>query len=216
MTLAPSSDSGCLSRSPACFNPARGPMKRSSGSQFILRREFFSAFGILTLPRCSAAALEPQPLVAARLLRQPCNTSSSSVTASPTVDTFPSASTTTRPTQGALVVDENFGTTVTARQEGASEYGPWGGIPGIFAQLAVEAGLPYDVHIEAISATTLAANYKAAQSVIAQPLWNSMVLQEASFEPITKALSYNSKSNPSAFCGSGAHLVILPGRCVEA
>jgi hypothetical protein len=102
----------------------------------------------------------------------------------------------------AQVVDENYGTTVAARQESASEYGPWGGIPGIFAELSSEAGLPYDVHIEAISATTLADNYNAAQSVIAQPLWNSVVLQEASFEPITYALSQNHKSNPSAFCNS--------------
>jgi hypothetical protein len=35
---------------------------------------------------------------------------------------------------------------VTARQESVSEYGPWGGIPGIFAELASEACLPYKVH----------------------------------------------------------------------
>ena len=105
-------------------------------------------------------------------------------------------------TASAQVVDENYGTTVAARQESASEYGPWGGIPGIFAELAYEAGLPFDVHIEAISATTLSDNYNAAQGVIAQPLWNSVVLQDASFEPITYALSQNHKSNPAAFCNS--------------
>ena len=105
----------------------------------------------------------------------------------------------------ALVVDENFDTAVTARQEnGAVETGPWGGIPGIFAELAHEASLPYDVHIEAISATTLIANYSAAQSVINQSLWNTVVLQEASFEPITNALSYNSNSDPQAFCNAVA------------
>jgi hypothetical protein len=116
----------------------------------------------------------------------------------------------TRTTGGAgstvasnLVVDENFNTKVTAREENEpGEAGPWGGIPGIFAQLAHETGLPYDVHIEAISATTLASNYDAAQSVIDQPLWNAVVLQEASFEPITNALSYNSNSDPAAFCNA--------------
>lgn len=102
----------------------------------------------------------------------------------------------------AQVVDENFNTTVTARMESRSEYGPYGGIPGIFAELATEAGLPYDVHIEAISATSLANNYKAAQSVIAQSVWKSVVLQEASFVPITNALSYNTNSSPQAFCNA--------------
>lgn len=103
----------------------------------------------------------------------------------------------------ALVVDENFQTTVSARAEnGAGETGPWGGIPGIFAQLAAEASIPYDVHIEAISATSLANNYVAAPDVIAQPLWDSVVLQEATFEPIPPALSGNSGSKPSNFCRS--------------
>jgi hypothetical protein len=105
----------------------------------------------------------------------------------------------------AYVVDENYGTNVTARTESTpGEYGPWGGIPGIFAELAHEANLPYDVHIEAISATTLAENYDAARDVIAQPLWNSVVLQEESFEPISATLSQNPKSNPQAFCGAVA------------
>jgi hypothetical protein len=102
----------------------------------------------------------------------------------------------------AMVVDENFNTKVAARTETSSEYGPYGGIPGVFAGLAHEASLPYDVHIEAISATTLAKHYNVAQSVIAQPLWDALVLQEASFENLTGALSYNSASNPSAFCGA--------------
>jgi hypothetical protein len=54
-----------------------------------------------------------------------------------------------------LVVDENYNTSVEARMEDMpGEEGPWGGIPGIFAELAHEAKLPYDVHIEAISETT--------------------------------------------------------------
>jgi hypothetical protein len=105
----------------------------------------------------------------------------------------------------AYVVDENFGTNITARMESTpGEYSPWGGIPGIFAELAHEANLPYDVHIEAISATTLGKNYEAARDVIAQPLWDDVVLQEASFEPIPSALSQNEKSNPQAFCAAVA------------
>ena len=56
--------------------------------------------------------------------------------------------------------------------------------PRNFAELAYEAKLPYDVHIEAISKTSLAKNYSVASDVIAQPLWDALVLQEASFEPI--------------------------------
>src|SRR3984885_4459975 len=36
----------------------------------------------------------------------------------------------------AYVVDENYGANVTARTKSTpGEYGPWGGIPGIFAEL---------------------------------------------------------------------------------
>ncbi len=99
------------------------------------------------------------------------------------------------------VVDENFGTTDSVRMENQpGEAGPWGGIPGIFAELAVEAGLPCDVHIEAISKTNLITNYDAAQDVINQTVWTTVVLQEASFQPIPMALSQNSKSDPMVFC----------------
>ena len=98
------------------------------------------------------------------------------------------------------VVDENYGTTVEGRKEdSAGEHGPWGGIPGIFAELAREANLPYDVHIEAISATSLSKNYRVASTVIDRSLWNAVILQEASFEPIPSALTQNARSNPQAF-----------------
>ncbi len=104
----------------------------------------------------------------------------------------------TSPSQ--YVVDENYNTTVDGRKEDTpGEYGPWGGIPGIFAELAHEAGLPYDVHLEAISATSLAQNYRVASAVIDRPLWNAVVLQEASFEPIPSTLTQNPKSDPQAF-----------------
>lgn len=114
----------------------------------------------------------------------------------------------------AQVVDENFNTSVLARQESEpGETGPWGGIPGIFAEFASEAGLAYDVHLEAISATTLKTNYKAAGPVIAQPLWDAVVLQEATFQVIPSALTGNGNSNPASFCSavdtieSGIHAV---------
>jgi len=98
-----------------------------------------------------------------------------------------------------LVFDENFGQT-GARQE--LENGPWGGIPGIFAEFAYESGLNYDVHIEAISATSLAKNYAAAPDVIAQAKWNAVVLQEISVKPIPYSLTNSDISNPANFCSS--------------
>ncbi len=98
------------------------------------------------------------------------------------------------------VIDENFNTDVKQRKEDSpGEYGPWGGIPGIFAELAQEANVPYDVHIEAISATTLSENYRVAGEVIDQPLWNAVVLQEASFEPIPSNLTRDANSDPQTF-----------------
>ncbi len=107
-------------------------------------------------------------------------------------------------TQGAtgsnLVVDENYGQT-GARAE-MLETGPFGGIPGIFAEFGVEQGLSYDVHIEAISATSLQNNYAAASSVIDQSKWNAVVLQELSTRPLTVALTGDSTSDPQNFCNS--------------
>ena len=102
-------------------------------------------------------------------------------------------------TGSSRVVDENYGQT-GARAE--LEPGPWGGIPGIFAALAVEASLNYDVHIEAISATSLDKNFAAAASVIEQSKWNAVVLQELSPKPLTFALTGSTTSDPSAFCSS--------------
>ena len=102
-----------------------------------------------------------------------------------------------------LVVDENFDTGVAARMEDSpGEYGPWGGIPGLFAEFAHEAKLPYDVHIEAISETSLTKNYSVAKDVIAQPQWDAVILQEASFEPIPSSLTQSANSNPQEFCSA--------------
>jgi hypothetical protein len=96
-----------------------------------------------------------------------------------------------------LVFDENFGQT-GARKE--LEPGPYGGIPGIFAEMAYESGLNYDVHVEAISATSLEKNYAAASDVIAQAKWNAVVLQELSSRPLPYSLTKDNTSNPSNFC----------------
>ena len=96
-----------------------------------------------------------------------------------------------------LVFDENYGQT-GARAE--LEPGPYGGIPGVFAEMATEAGLNYDVHIEAISETSLESNFAAAGSVIAQSKWNEVVLQELSTRPLPYALTMDKTSDPSNFC----------------
>ncbi|RZL08816.1 MAG: hypothetical protein EOO62_14745, partial [Hymenobacter sp.] len=86
----------------------------------------------------------------------------------------------------AAVTDENYGLPATSpRYESlASEPGPWGGIPGIFKKFTDEAGLTYEVHLEAISAKSLQYHYTNALSVIAQPNWQQVVLQELSTRPL--------------------------------
>jgi len=103
----------------------------------------------------------------------------------------------------ARVFDENFGQT-GARAE--REPGPWGGIPGIFARFAVEAGLDYDVHLEAMSATSLAKHDRVASDVIDRPIWDAVVLQELSARPLPFALTHNRASDPHGFCASVAKL----------
>ncbi|KAB0632533.1 hypothetical protein [Burkholderia latens] len=103
----------------------------------------------------------------------------------------------------AQVVDENFGQT-GARAE--REPGPWGGIPGIFARFAVEAGLDYDVHLEAMSATSLAKHARVASDVIDRPVWDAVVLQELSATPLPFALTHSRASDPAGFCTSVAKL----------
>ena len=93
----------------------------------------------------------------------------------------------------ANVTDENYGlpSTNPRYQSVASEPGPWGGIPGIFKKMTDEAGLNYEVHIEAISGNSLQYHYNNALSVIAQPTWNKVVLQEVSTRPIPDARGGN-------------------------
>jgi hypothetical protein len=100
------------------------------------------------------------------------------------------------PWQPPQVIDENYGQT-GEREE--LEPGPWGGIPGIFSELAQQMHLSYEVHIEAISATSLKKNFNAASDVIAQAGWQAVVLQELSVKPLPRSLTNSEISDPPAF-----------------
>ena len=81
------------------------------------------------------------------------------------------------------VTDENYKPRGPRRQYEHGE-APWGGIPGIFKQLTDEAGLPYEVHLEAISGQTLKFHYDSALAVIRQPKWDQVVLHDYSTGPV--------------------------------
>lgn len=99
-----------------------------------------------------------------------------------------------------LVVDENAGATGARAED--DETGPFGGIPGIVAELASESGLGTEIHIEAISSATLQGHYNSALDVIADPKWSAIVLQEQSTRPLPSALAAGGNSNPPAFCSA--------------
>jgi len=105
------------------------------------------------------------------------------------------------PWRPPLIIDENYGQT-GERAQSDREHGPWGGIPGIFSELADQMHLNYEVHIEAISETSLERNYKAASDVIAQPSWQAVVLQEISAKPLPRSLTMSPHSDPPGFWAS--------------
>jgi hypothetical protein len=86
----------------------------------------------------------------------------------------------------AHVTDENFGLPSGHPRCETTTGEPvvWGGIPGIFQQFTEEAGLNYEVHFEEINAKPLQYHYDHALSVIQQPRWNTVVLQEYSTGPV--------------------------------
>lgn len=71
----------------------------------------------------------------------------------------------------------------------------YGGIPGIFAQLASEVGLSIETHVCLISATSLRVLASSCAAVIARPEWQWVVLQEKTNVPLPGG-------PPSQFCSS--------------
>jgi uncharacterized repeat protein (TIGR02543 family) len=82
------------------------------------------------------------------------------------------------------IVDENFGLPNNHPRHESDDSGPWGGVPGIFKKFTDQAGLSYEVHIEAINGQGLEYHYDNALSVIGQAQWNQVVLQELSTGPL--------------------------------
>ncbi|WP_460619324.1 hypothetical protein [Hymenobacter ruber] len=86
----------------------------------------------------------------------------------------------------AAITDENFTPNRQGqrRQMYVNEPGPWGGVPGIFKKLADEAGLNYEVHIEAVSGQTLKFHYDSALAIIRQPRWDRVMMHDLSTGPL--------------------------------
>jgi hypothetical protein len=82
----------------------------------------------------------------------------------------------------SAITDENYRPTPRRGREHAD--GPWGGIPGIFKKLTDEAGLHYEVHLEAISGQTLQFHYDSALAVIKQAKWDRVIMHDYSTGPV--------------------------------
>ncbi|MCI1190002.1 T9SS type A sorting domain-containing protein [Hymenobacter sp. DH14] len=63
----------------------------------------------------------------------------------------------------------------------------FGGVPGIFKKFTDQAGLNYNVQIEAVSGKSLQFHYTSALAPIAQAGWDKVVLQEQSTRPVPDA-----------------------------
>ncbi|GAB3844788.1 hypothetical protein GCM10028822_02440 [Hymenobacter terrigena] len=96
----------------------------------------------------------------------------------------------------AAIIDENYGLPTSSPRHESDDTGPWGGVPGIFKRFTDEAGLAYEVHIEAINGVDLTYHYTNALAVIGRPAgWDKVVLQELSTGP----LPVNKGGNPADF-----------------
>lgn len=93
-----------------------------------------------------------------------------------------------------------------ANPSGANSFEPhpWGGVAGIFKQFTVEVGLDYDVSISARNAASLRGQFLNSNSAgwdlrgnIGSQVWDKVVLQEQSDEPLTKQPGL--ASNPAYF-----------------
>lgn len=81
---------------------------------------------------------------------------------------------------------------------------PWGGVPGIFKQFTVEAGLEYEVSLSARNAASLRGHFLNSnpdgwdlRGNIAAQKWDKVVLQENSDEPLPRQPGLG--SNPEYF-----------------
>ncbi|WP_198937901.1 PEP-CTERM sorting domain-containing protein [Pelomonas sp. KK5] len=78
---------------------------------------------------------------------------------------------------------------------------PWGGVPGIFKQMTVEAGLNYDVSISARNAATLRGQFLNTANAdwnmrgnVASQDWGVVVLQEQSDAPLPAGKGKNANA----------------------
>ena len=84
-----------------------------------------------------------------------------------------------------------------------TEVGPYAGVAGIFLQLTKEAGLNYDVSLIAVSSATLTGyanntgNELGDLSLIENPKYSKVVLQDQSFQPLPTSISVNGTSVPT-------------------
>jgi hypothetical protein len=92
----------------------------------------------------------------------------------------------------AAVTDLNYGLPASdPRAHDAGMPNAFGGVPGIFKKFTTQAGLNYEVQIEAVSGKSLQFHYTSALSAIAQPGWDKVVLQEQSTRPVPDARGGN-------------------------
>lgn len=89
----------------------------------------------------------------------------------------------------ASIIDENFGLPPSSprHQLDPTTPGPWGGLPGIFKKFTDQAGLNYEVHIEAINGASLEFHEAYAMSVVQRLRWDKVVLQELTTRPLPVA-----------------------------
>jgi hypothetical protein len=96
----------------------------------------------------------------------------------------------------ASVIDENYGLPSSSPRYEATDNsgGQWSGIPGIFKKFADQAGLNYEVHLEALAGNSLENHYNKALTVINQAKWDQVVLQELSTGPLPSTRGGNRTS----------------------
>ncbi|GAA3964925.1 T9SS type A sorting domain-containing protein [Hymenobacter antarcticus] len=106
----------------------------------------------------------------------------------------------------ASIIDENFGLppNTPRHQLDPTTPGPWGGLPGIFKKFTDQAGLNYEVHIEAINGASLEYHEAYAMSVVQRLRWDKVVLQELTTRPLPVART----GQPSLFIDYATRLEV--------